>query len=96
LVSVASQKSVLLESNGSKFSAFFVKDAVTKTKATIDFFEQPNAMNAKALTDIGVDWYLFTTTDSQTKRSVLCQENQIWRCEFLNDQSVVIKFLDQN
>jgi len=96
LVSVASQKSVLLESNGFEFSTLFVKDAVTKTKATIDFFEQPNAMNAKALTDIGVDWYLFTTTDSQSKRSVLCQESQIWRCEFLNDQSVVIKFLDQN
>jgi len=96
LVSVASQKSVLLESNGFEFSTFFVKDAVAKTKATIDFFEQPNAMNAKALTDIGVDWYLFTTTNSQIKPSVLCQENQIWRCEFLNDQSVVIKFLNQN
>ena len=96
LVSVASQKSVLLESNGFEFSTLFVKDAVTKTKATIDFFEQPNAMNAKALTDIGVDWYLFATTDSQTEPSVLCQESQIWRCEFLNDQSVVIKFLDQN
>jgi hypothetical protein len=73
-----------------------VKDAPTKTKATIEFFEQPNAINAKALTDIGVDWYLFTTTDSQIKPSVLCQKNQIWQCEFINDQSVVIKFLDQN
>ncbi|TRZ79955.1 MAG: hypothetical protein D4R92_04065 [Actinobacteria bacterium] len=96
LVSVASQKSVLLESPGFEFSTLFVKDAVTKTKATIDFFEQPNAINAEALTDIGVDWYLFATTNSQTKSSVLCQENQIWRCEFINDQSVVIKLLDQN
>ena len=96
LVSVASQKSVLLESNNFEFATRFVKDAPAKTKAAIGFFEQPNAINAKVLTDIGVDWYLFTTTDSQIKPSVLCQKNQIWQCEFINDQSVVIKFLDQN
>jgi len=96
LVSVASQKSVLLESNGFVFSTLFVKNNVAKTKMSADFFAKPNALNAKALTDIGVDWYLFATANSQTKPSVLCVENQIWRCEFFNEQSVVIRFLNQN
>jgi len=43
LVSVVSQKSVLLESNSFEFSTLFVKDAVAKTKVTIDFFVKPNA-----------------------------------------------------
>ena len=96
LVSVSTQRPVLLESLIYEFQRSIISDFDARLIASNRFWSEPNAINAEALTDIGVDWYLFATTNSQTKSSVLCQENQIWRCEFINDQSVVIKLLDQN
>jgi hypothetical protein len=96
LVSISTQRPVLLESIIYEFQRLVISDFDARLSASNRFWSEPNAINAKALTDIGVDWYLFTTTNSQTKPSVFCQENQIWQCEFINDQSVVIKFLDQN
>lgn len=93
LVSITSQRAVLIESNKFEFPTLFVKDAATKAKATKDFFEQPNAISAKILTDFGVDWYLLITTNSKMLSSTFCLENQIWRCDLVNDQSVVVKFL---
>jgi hypothetical protein len=96
LVSISTQRPVLLESLIYEFQRSIISDFDARLIASNRFWSEPNAINAKALTDIGVDWYLFATTNSQTKSSVLCQENQIWRCEFINDQSVVIKLHDQN
>ena len=96
LVSVSTQRPVLLESIIYEFQRLIISDFDARLSASNRFWSEPNAINAKTLTDNGVDWYLFATTNSQTKPSVLCQENQIWRCEFINDQSVVIKFLDPN
>ncbi len=96
LVSISTQRPVLLESIIYEFQRLIISDFDARLSASNQFWSEPNAINAKVLTDMGVDWYLFATTNSHTKPSVLCQENQIWRCEFINDQSVVIKFLDQN
>ena len=96
LVSISTQRPVLLESIIYEFQRLVISDFDARLSAPNRFWSEPNAINAKTLTDIGVDWYLFTTTDSQIKPSVLCQKNQIWQCEFINDLSVVIKFLPQN
>jgi len=96
LVSISTQRPVLLESIIYEFQRSVISDFDARLSASNRFWSEPSAINAKALTDIGVDLYLFTTTDSQIKPSVLCRKNQIWQCEFINDQSVVIKFLDQN
>ena len=96
LVSVASQRPVLIESNNFIFPTSFVDDPKTKVKATVEFFNNPNSSSAKALTDQGVQWYLFSTQNAQASSSDLCAENEFWRCEYKNRYSAVIKFLPQN
>ena len=96
LVSVASQRPVLIESNNFIFPTLFVDDSKTKVKATIEFFNKPNSSSAKALTDQGVQWYLYSTQNDQASSSDLCAETEFWRCEYKNKYSAVIKFLPQN
>ena len=93
LVSVASQRPVLIESNNFIFPTLFVDDPETRVIATVEFFSNPNSSSAKALTDQGVQWYLYSTKNDQTSSSDLCAENEIWRCEYKNKYSVAIKFL---
>ena len=95
LVTIATQRSVLVESLNFLFENSRVDDYDLKVKSTSDFSKLPNNMTAKALTDIGVDYYLFDTTDAQISSSDLCAENEIWQCEYKNKYSVVIKFLPQ-
>ena len=96
LVSVASQRPVLIESNNFIFPTLFVDDPETRVIATVEFFNNPNSSSAKALTDQGVQWYLYSTQNDQTSSSDLCAENEIWRCEYKNKYSVAIKFLPKN
>ena len=93
LVSVASQRPVLIESNNFIFPTLFVDDPETRVIATVEFFNNPNSSSAKALTDQGVQWYLYSIQNDQTSSSDLCAENEIWRCEYKNKYSVAIKFL---
>ena len=96
LVSIATQRSVLIESLSYFFENSKIDNYDTKVKITTDFSNLPNRATAKALTNIGADYYLFDTTDAQISSSDLCAENEIWRCEYKNKYSVVIKFLPQN
>ena len=93
LVSVASQRPVLIESNNFIFPTLFVDDPETRVIATVEFFNNPNSSSAKALTDQGVQWYLYSIQNDQTSSSDLCAENEIWRCEYKNRFSIAIKFL---
>lgn len=92
LVTIATQRSVLVESLNYLFENSRVDDYDLKVKSTSDFSILPNGTTAKALIDIGVDYYLFDTTDAQISSSDLCAENEIWQCEYKNKYSVVIKF----
>ena len=96
LVSIATQRSVLIESYFYFFENSKIDNYDTKVKLTNDFSNLPSGATAKALTDIGADYYLFDTTDAQISSADLCADNQIWRCEYKNKNSVVIKFLKQN
>lgn len=96
LVTIATQRSVLVESLNYLFENSRVNDYATKVKSTSDFSEQPNGTTTKALTNFGVDYYLFDITDAQISSSDLCAENEIWRCEYKNKYSVVLKFLTKN
>jgi len=104
LVSVATQRSVLIEpldyvsadpltyiSEDSIINNFAKND-----KLRSDFSKQPNGSTAKALAEVGVTYFLFETTDAQITSSDLCAKNEVWRCDYKNEYSVVIKFLDQN
>jgi hypothetical protein len=96
LVSIATQRSVLIESYFYFFENSKIDNYDTKVKLTNDFSNLPSGATAKALTDIGADYYLFDTTDAQISSADLCADNKIWRCEYKNKNSVVIKFLNQN
>lgn len=96
LVSVASQRIVLIEANNFVFPTLFVKDPETKVGASIAFFENPNAKSAKLLVDQGVRWFLFSNSDSSIAIPDLCAENKIWHCEFEDERTAVLKFLIKN
>jgi hypothetical protein len=96
LVTIATQRSVLVESLNYLFENSRVDDYDSKVESTGNFSKLPNGTTAKALLDIGVDYYLFDITDAQISSSNLCAKNEIWQCEYKNKYSVVIKFLDQN
>ena len=92
LVTIATQRSVLVESLNYLFENSKVYDYDSKVKSTSDFSKLPNGMTARALTDFGTDFYLFDTTDTQISSSDLCAKNEIWKCEYKNKYSVVIRF----
>ena len=96
LISVVSQRPVLIENNNFIFPTLFVKDPKTKVKASVNFFNNPNRLSAETLTDQDAQWYLYSTKDAEIRLSDLCAENDIWRCEHKNEYSVVIKFLPRN
>jgi hypothetical protein len=96
LVSIATQRPILIESLSYFFENSKIDNYDTKVKLTTEFSELPNGETAKALTNIRVSYYLFDTTDAQFSSADLCAENQIWRCEYKNKNSVVIKFLSLN
>ena len=96
LVSVSTQRSVLFESQYSRVSPIFVKKSEAKRKATIAFSNKPDTETANALIEKGVVWYLFKTLDSGKSPMELCDANPVWRCEFQNDHSVVIRFVPKS
>ena len=96
LVSTATQRPVLVESLNYVSQNSLITEFDRKVKLTLEFANLPNSTTTKALTNFGVDYYLFDITGAQISSSDLCAENEIWRCEYKNKYSVVLKFLTKN
>ena len=93
LVSAITQREVLIDSADHERLIEHSEKFAARIETTMDFVRKQDAFTAKALTDQKVDWFLLKTIDTEIEPNVVCAETKLWKCEFQNSRTLVIRFL---
>ena len=96
LVSVVTQREILIDSADQWTIIEFSKKFPRRIQSTMNFVMKQDASTAKALTDQKVDWFLLKFIGTEINPSLLCAKSKLWKCEFENSETVVVRFLKQS
>ena len=96
LVYVATRRQVLVDTVSPYLPPKITTALKLRSELSINFTNQPNASTARALTDLKVDWFLLKIIGTEINPSLFCAETKLWKCEFENSETVVVRFLKQD